>query len=148
MVKRFIRVISDSFRSHEKQEHENNEVSSQPEPEVIPPESSQEEESLPKPTVTIDASTGKIIEADTSLDKNTESSLTLKQEEIAEKLHGHPEDIIKLAAINEAFYKGILALQHLNLDEDLYWQAIDDLRTTYYRVRSQSLESESTETKE
>lgn len=148
MVKRFIRVISNSFRSNEKQEHENNEVSSQSKPEVIPPESSKKDESLPKPPVTIDASTGEIIEADAPLEQKTESSLTLKQEEIADKLRGHPEDVIKLAAINEAFYKGILALQHLNLDEDLYWQAIDDLRKKYYRVRSQSLESEHTGTKD
>jgi hypothetical protein len=141
MVKQFIRVMSDSFRNKEKQEHENNERSSPPAIEVIPSEPSQESEPQSNPPVTIDASTGEIIEADTPSDEKSRSSLALKQEEIAKTLHGHPEDIVKLAALNAAFYKGILALQSLNLDKDLYWQALDDLRKKYYRARSQDLES-------
>jgi hypothetical protein len=126
MVKQFIRVMSDSFRNKEKQEHENNERSSPPAIEVIPSEPSQESEPQSNPPVTIDASTGEIIEADTPSDEKSRSSLALKQEEIA---------------LNAAFYKGILALQSLNLDKDLYWQALDDLRKKYYRARSQDLES-------
>lgn len=148
MVKRFIRVISNSIRNSEKQEHESDEISSQPEIEIVPSQSSQEEEPHSNSPVTIDASTGELIEADTPREENVRSSVALRQEEIAKKLHGHPEDIIKLAAINAAFYKGILALQHLNLDEDLYWQALDDLRNKYYRARNQSLDSDQIDLKE
>jgi hypothetical protein len=47
-----------------------------------------------------------------------------------------PMDIIRLASQNAAFRQGILALQRMNLDEDLFQDAIEDLRRKYYRERS------------
>jgi hypothetical protein len=52
-----------------------------------------------------------------------------------------PEDIAKLAAQNTAFFQGILALQRLNLDSDLFLEAVEDLKKKYYKERSAVIDS-------
>lgn len=46
-----------------------------------------------------------------------------------------PGDLLELAAINDAFRKGLISLQAMNLDDDLYWRAVHDLRAKYDHVR-------------
>ena len=147
MVKRFIRVISNALHSNEKSKREDEERSQDSKVEVMKPEDSHIDVPRSRTQITIDGSTGEIVQEDLSLVETADSSLTIRQEEVAKNLPGHPEDVIRLAAINEAFYKGILALQNLNLDEDLYWQAIEDLRRKYYQVRSSNLATNNRPTK-
>lgn len=137
MVKRFLRLISESNKKDENTETEVSEKKVIPQSyeagALTPPQS----EPSPETQITIDAATGEVVEEPPTPEVIESSDLALaqKQTEIASRLLGHPEDIVKLAAINEAFYKGILTLQNLNLDEDLYWQAISDLRKKYYKAR-------------
>ena len=46
-----------------------------------------------------------------------------------------PDDVVKLAALNSAFKRGLISLERLNLDDDLYWKAVEDLRRQYYKER-------------
>ncbi|MFN2135041.1 MAG: hypothetical protein ACK2UK_03750 [Candidatus Promineifilaceae bacterium] len=46
-----------------------------------------------------------------------------------------PEDLISLAAQNSSFKQGILHLQALNLDDDLFIEAVEALRAKYYARR-------------
>lgn len=51
-----------------------------------------------------------------------------------------PEDIVHLTLINKAFREGIEAIKRLNLDEDLFQQAITDLYKKYRTERSKYLD--------
>ena len=79
---------------------------------------SQREHTSSEPVVVIDSTTGKVVE-----------------EEYSSKDFSHPlpKDIAKLAAQNQAFAQGIFALQKLNLDEDLFQDALEKLRKKYYK---------------
>ena len=46
-----------------------------------------------------------------------------------------PEDVIELAAINDAFLQGVLTLQKMKLDDDLFLRAVNDLRKKYDNLR-------------
>lgn len=46
-----------------------------------------------------------------------------------------PDDVIELAAINDAFLQGVLALQKMKLDDDLFLKAVNDLRKKYDNLR-------------
>jgi len=46
-----------------------------------------------------------------------------------------PEDILKLAAVNQAFLQGVKALQKMGLDDDIFFSAVQDLRKKYDNVR-------------
>jgi hypothetical protein len=137
MVKRFLRLISESNKNDEGTETEVSEKKVIPQSYEVGALTPPQSEPSPETQITIDAATGEVVEEAPAPEVVESSDLALvqKQTEIASRLPNHPEDIVKLAAINEAFYKGILALQNLNLDEDLYWQAISDLRKKYYKAR-------------
>ncbi len=56
--------------------------------------------------------------------------------QVVERLHNRlpqnlPTDVAKLAAHNAAFLQGILAMQELNLDEDLFLEAVEELKRRY-----------------
>ncbi|HWS83783.1 MAG TPA: hypothetical protein VN207_05940 [Ktedonobacteraceae bacterium] len=89
----------------------------------------------PEPTVIIDGETGQIIEEGSPPELITH--LPAEKDPIYKKLPPNlPKDIVQLAAQNAAFLQGILALQELNLDQDLFLEAIEDLRRKYYRERN------------
>lgn len=46
-----------------------------------------------------------------------------------------PDGILQLAAINEAFLQSILVLRKMNLDDDLFLSAVQDLRKQYETAR-------------
>ena len=46
------------------------------------------------------------------------------------------DDLVMLAAQNKAFKEGLLQLQALNLDEDLFIEAVQALRIKYYSQRN------------
>jgi hypothetical protein len=89
----------------------------------------------PEPAVIIDGETGQIIEEGSPAELITH--LPAEKDPIYKKLPPNlPKDIVQLAAQNAAFLQGILALQELNLDQDLFLEAIEDLRRKYYRERN------------
>lgn len=51
---------------------------------------------------------------------------------------GSPKDILRLAARNRAFFEALYILHQRNLDEDLYLEAIEDLRKKYNREPASS----------
>jgi hypothetical protein len=46
-----------------------------------------------------------------------------------------PNEVIQLAAINDAFLQGVMSLRKMNLDEDLFISAVSDLKKKYDKVR-------------
>lgn len=67
------------------------------------------------PTTTIDAATGEVV---------TESELAALPPML-------PEDVIRLAARNRAFFEALRLLQRQQLDDDLFLQALEDLKDQF-----------------
>ena len=76
-------------------------------------------------------STGLIVQAQSGDARTIAQSLGLSKE--------LPEDLLALASVNEAFRSGLLLLQRMKLDDDLYWQAVADLREKYDTIRGSAL---------
>lgn len=76
-------------------------------------------------------STGLIVQAQGGDSQARAQSLGLSE--------GLPEDLLALASVNDAFRSGLLLLQRMKLDDDLYWQAVADLREKYDAIRGSSL---------
>ena len=91
--------------------------------------------SKPESTVIVDGETGQIIEERSPAELI--AHLPAEKDPVYKKLPPNlPKDVVQLAAQNAAFLQGILALQELNLDQDLFLEAIEDLRRKYYRERN------------
>jgi hypothetical protein len=91
----------------------------------------------PAAQVVINSTTGEVITEASSPAITTPGSRTLQMQADTWGLRrNHSEDILRLAAINVAFREGLIALEALNLDDDLYWRAVEDLRRKYYSQRN------------
>src|SRR5438270_12722140 len=140
MFKRLFRFIGQArspkmsgYSSHTVPAHEK-EKSTIEEDEVISSNPGLEQTS-PKKAITIDSNTGEVVQ-EIPQDINTEyQSLSPVAKQLPPNL---PHDIVRLAAQNNAFFQGILAIKKLNLDEDLFLEAIEDLRRKYYKDRPAS----------
>lgn len=81
-------------------------------------------------------STSNQTQARENLDANV-PAIERKHNAAISNLPAHlPDDVLELAAINDAFLQGILALQKMKLDDDLFLQAVNDLRKKYDNLRN------------
>lgn len=84
-------------------------------------------------SIVIDAASGTVIEEPALNVRQSASIALFEPEEIYRSRVplNLPKDIAQLAARNKAFLDGLLAVQHMNLDEDLFQQAFEDLKIKY-----------------
>ena len=92
----------------------------------------QSKKSPTQKTVIIDSKTGEIVEEPPTKNNDQAQSIAQVEKMLPPNL---PPDIIRLADQIKAFFQGILALQRLNLDKDLLYDAMIDLRKKYDEER-------------
>lgn len=140
MVKRLLRAVKGVLR---RDQSGNKELVSSPdsedEPIVItihPSETSVSDIKRPKALV-IDSATGEVIKAsqEKTIVPKQESREIEKTPPVVELPPNLPDDLMKLALINETFRQGIMAIEKLGLDEDLRQRALYDLSKKYYKER-------------
>ncbi len=90
----------------------------------------QQNQPTAKRVIIVDSQTEQIVEDKPSEGKVDPRSLAVVQKQLPP---GLPADIIRLAAQNKAFFQGVIALQRMNLDEDLFREAVEDLKKKYYK---------------
>src|SRR5436853_2084883 len=112
-------IADESTANHLKRADVNRQKESQVEVIKTTSPKSQREHPSSEPVV-IDSRTGKVVEEVPDVLDSEFHSLSVERQLSSNFPHHLPGDIVKLAAQNQAFFEGLLVLQKLDLDDDLF----------------------------